>query len=70
MTWRDGSALGLKSGVLALALLSGGCTTVIVENPNVNILVALPPFPTTQPLEHGAEPWPGEIEPPILRETH
>jgi len=58
MTSPTGSTWGLKSVVLGLALLSSGCTTVVVTNPVVNfdVHVAPLPIPPYQPMERPSEP--------------
>ena len=66
MTLPTGSTWGLKSAVLGLALLSSGCTTVVVTNPvvHLDVHVAPLPFPTHQPMERSPEPGDAPI---ILR---
>ena len=58
MTLRTGSAWARKSVALGLALLSGGCTTVVVTEPEVhlNVYVAPLPIPTYQPMGHAPYP--------------
>ena len=58
-TLQPGHPWALRPAVFALVLLSGGCTTIVVENPTVEIEihVAGPVLPPYQPMDGMAVPY-------------